>query len=268
MPMRPEEHTDFGKLRVLSRSPHPYHRRKSGPQTSRESRPETGDNNYLPSPSPTPSPGDTGDEESTSANRNLARRRPARTPSDSGTEADDEGFSLLKRLPAPPIRPKKGLRGSRTPVLGAASPQITPAYLSDAGRRFSVEFGVASLAADDTGQKDSAEVERRLRIFKSRRNAELKRRGFETILVASIGGVALLGRSVLPALLAGHLSKGHRQPCSSLHTCLTRVLRRALRLFLYHHGVGRAVSCAVALASHEERPVLAAEDLDTNTFEF
>lgn len=35
--------------------------------------------------------------------------RTTKTPSDSGTEADDESTGVLKGLPAPPARPRKGL---------------------------------------------------------------------------------------------------------------------------------------------------------------
>lgn len=35
--------------------------------------------------------------------------KPSKTPSDSGTEADDESTGVLKGLPAPPARPRKGL---------------------------------------------------------------------------------------------------------------------------------------------------------------
>lgn len=37
------------------------------------------------------------------------KSRTSKTPSDSGTEADDESTGVLKGLPAPPARPRKGV---------------------------------------------------------------------------------------------------------------------------------------------------------------
>lgn len=193
-------------LRIHSRSPHPYHRRRSGSQDGHDSRAHRFDDNYLPSPSLTPSPYNTGDEGSTNAGGYRTIRKLSTALSDSGTEADDEGLSLLKGLPAPPARPKKGLRGSLTPVNGTVpSPLVTPAYLSDVGRRFSAEFGKAQRSATSSEQKEALEAEKKLASFRRRRTAELRRRGFEAILLASVGGVALMGKEVLLVLQADHL---------------------------------------------------------------
>lgn len=78
-------------FRQLSRSPHPYYRRSS---TLLEV-----DN------------GLTGNEGSFQQTRSW--RVTPRSSSDSGTEADDESTGILKGLPAPPTRPRKGLRGIR-----------------------------------------------------------------------------------------------------------------------------------------------------------
>jgi hypothetical protein len=214
-----EQDVELNELRALSRSPHPYHRTRSELQDVNPSKRLKGDDNYLPSPSPTPSPYNTSDE-SRNADHDLARRKLARSLSDSGTEADDEGFALLKGLPAPPLRPKKGLRGSRTPIFGTTpSPLITPAYLSDAGRRFSVEFGAARRLTEGAEGKASAEVQRKLEAYSRRRTAELRRRSFETLLMLSIGAVSLKARGVLPALRAGHQGTGTGPPPSSRSTC-------------------------------------------------
>src|SRR3954451_14065609 len=71
-------------LRQFNRSPHPYHRsQRIGSHTPSE----YGDHLHP-----------------------LSYSRSSRTPSDSGTEADDESTGILRGLPAPPLRPHKGLR--------------------------------------------------------------------------------------------------------------------------------------------------------------
>ncbi|KAI5923864.1 hypothetical protein F4810DRAFT_667848 [Camillea tinctor] len=106
-------------LRLLSRSPHPYHRQNfelpdSVRTTSLDIRP-------LPSRFP-----------------KFAESSREPTPSsDSGTEADDEHF--LKGLPAP-RRLHKGLRGRNEILSGVSTPISSPAFLEEEeeeGRKFS-----------------------------------------------------------------------------------------------------------------------------------
>lgn len=51
--------------------------------------------------------------------RTRTSKPPSKTPSDSGTEADDESTGLLKGLPAPPARPRKGLDDGTTKRAGS-----------------------------------------------------------------------------------------------------------------------------------------------------
>lgn len=99
----------------LSRSPHPYHRKR----LDQILRPDT--SQYLPSPALTPYHSDSEkfakDDLPTSTSR-------LGSPSESGTEADDEGFGLIKALPAPPIKPRKGLRDAIDQIDGIADTQF------------------------------------------------------------------------------------------------------------------------------------------------
>jgi len=110
------------------------------------------------------------------------------SPSDSGTEADDESGVVLKGLPAPPIRWRKGLRENEG--LGTESPLLTPSYLDDDERRLFIE---RQLQGTPTLQDSAVRDEEVLRIrqkFTRRRRAELLRRTSETILLGVVGYVA------------------------------------------------------------------------------
>lgn len=93
---------DGEQLRILSRSPHPYHRNKS----------------ELLEPS---------DILALKAAFFTKESTPA---SESGTEADDEHF--LKRLPAPKARLHKGLRGQNEPLSGSSTPLASAALCEEA----------------------------------------------------------------------------------------------------------------------------------------
>ncbi|PYH79423.1 hypothetical protein BO82DRAFT_376404 [Aspergillus uvarum CBS 121591] len=160
----PESHDN---LRQFSRSPHPYTRPGS----------------HCPS-----LPVDPGD-----------RAKPSRWPrtsSDSGTEADDESTGLLRGLPAPPLRLRKGLRSS---IHGAGEidqwlpilrpwPSITRST-SRSSRRSSgehAEVGAAELREQEYRRKRVAVLQRLL----------------ETALLLSVGVVVLGQESVRAAAWA------------------------------------------------------------------
>ncbi|KAI2643488.1 hypothetical protein GGS21DRAFT_18571 [Xylaria nigripes] len=97
--------TPHDDLRLLSRSPHPYHRQTSSPHES-------------------------------SSGCAVGQSTPS---NDSGTEADDEHF--LKGLPAP-RRLHKGLRGQHENSSGTSTPLLaSSAVLDEAGRRLSPGVG-------------------------------------------------------------------------------------------------------------------------------
>lgn len=140
--------------RNLSRSPHPYHRigsRRPG---------------HL----------DHSDRPSTSSQW-------PRTSSESGTEADDEGAGFLRGLPAPPLRPRKGLRSGRNgnedhdpgfPVL--------PRWPS---------FG-RSTSRRSSGESSDLDLVKEREKIKRKRDIEVLRRISETALLVTVAAVVLL----------------------------------------------------------------------------
>ena len=141
-------------LRQLARSPHPYHR--TGPKHSDLLSPPNGLHRSSQWP---------------------------RTSSESGTEADDESTGVLKGLPAPPLRPRKGLKTGRSgnedndPWLSVLPSLVRPS--SRSSRRSS---------GDEAGP-GTREVRERTR---QKRFVEVLRRLSETALLVSVGGVVLL----------------------------------------------------------------------------
>ena len=143
--------------RALSRSPHPYHRR-SGSLTK----------NHTASV----------------ASQHETSSRSEST--ESGTEADDEKGPLLKSLLPPPVRARKGLRGTspatRTP---AASPLPTPpAYL---GQDVTAYFGPIT-SSEQREPQEKHESEKR-EAYRRRKKGELVRRSTELVLVLAIFSV-------------------------------------------------------------------------------
>ncbi|RDW81318.1 putative phosphatidate cytidylyltransferase [Aspergillus mulundensis] len=125
-------------LRSLSRSPHPYRR-----------------------------------------NGSVHHRPRTRTSSDSGTEADDEStsFSLLKGLPPPPLRSRKGARPIGDNDFWLPGLQRWRST-SRSSRRSSV------------GNNEADILEMKVKI-KTKRRVEIIRRAFEAALLLSVGGVVL-----------------------------------------------------------------------------
>ena len=118
------------------------------------------------------------------------RRKGASSQSDSGTEADDERErSSLLGLPAPPIRPRKGLKGQDGS--GNESPLLTPSYLDAESRRLNSKAQQKKRHGSPQSQSCTDEETRRLRHkFNQRRSAELIRRVSETILIGTVGFVS------------------------------------------------------------------------------
>ncbi|KAI0891591.1 hypothetical protein F4806DRAFT_482455 [Annulohypoxylon nitens] len=123
MPEHPDhlDTPEHDTLRLLSRSPHPYHHQNS----------DLLDPSDLSDPLAY-KPSTRHSHDAPSVLRNTSREI---TPSsDSGTEADDEHF--LKGLPAPK-RLRKGLRGRNEVLSGTATPIPSPALLEEEGRKLS-----------------------------------------------------------------------------------------------------------------------------------
>jgi hypothetical protein len=146
-------------LRQFTRSPHPYHRsRRLGSRT----------------------PSEHGDRL-----QPLSYSKASRTPSDSGTEADDESTGILRGLPAPPVRPRKGLRaggnGTGDSDTWLPSLQPWPSFVRSATR------GLKGSSEEEADGK-AAERSRTRR----RRRVEILRRLLETALLLSVGAVVLI----------------------------------------------------------------------------
>lgn len=190
----------------LSRSPHPYS------QQQRDVYQDNGDatassRNPLVSPAVTSSSLRYSENEHTYFDADHRKRRKASSsPSDSGTEADDErGRSSLLGLPAPPIRPRKGLKGSSGS--GTDSPLLTPSYLDAESRRLDAKTQTKRWGSLQSQTCTDEETTRLRQKFSQRRRAELIRRVSETTLMGAIGFIACSGDSgwLLRLWTGGHL---------------------------------------------------------------
>ncbi|EXJ79020.1 hypothetical protein A1O3_08521 [Capronia epimyces CBS 606.96] len=155
---------------TLSRTPQPYHRRGDSLARSR-----TGPSNH----------------ESEATNGYAVPVTSRSESSESGTEADDEKGPLLKGLPAPPLRLRKGLRGnSPAGLTPAASPLSTPPAFADAHefRFFQPRHRGAKKAPEGERQVNDFEA------YKSRKRREIVRRCTETSLLCGIGAIVWSSR--------------------------------------------------------------------------
>ncbi|KAL4885499.1 hypothetical protein BJY04DRAFT_214295 [Aspergillus karnatakaensis] len=125
--------------------------------------------------------------------RNGSIHQRTRTSSDSGTEADDESTSLLKGLPVPPSRSRKGARptwnGGGDHDLWLPGLQRWPSLARSTSR---------SSRRSSIGDNEVEILELRDKI-KAKRRVEVIRRGFEATLLLSVGGV-VLGQSSVRSL--------------------------------------------------------------------
>jgi hypothetical protein len=192
------------RLRVPSRSPHPYHRRGTHETFSTEAAtppPGTPDNGASAAPSDAEKEG-----EEFGTVRAKWKEQVVLSPSESGTEADDEGYGFIKALPAPPLRPRKGLRDVRGTGAGAtASPPLTPSALDEDSQRFMSIDSAASSKQGDKGRNTTDEEARAARAkFVKRRRAELIRRTSELALLLAIGMLAVREGHVWIAMRQWH----------------------------------------------------------------
>ena len=178
----------------LSRSPHPYHRQNdqihqsslAAQRRSLRSRPDIAQNTsqilsaqYV-----------TGYFDADS----RKRRKIATSSSDSGTEADDERPSLLRGLPAPDTRPRKGLRVSQGQETDpGSSPFLTPSQLDErpgslvAGSGLERRISATSQGVADTRIAHMHDKNTR------RRRGELVRRLVEVVILATVGYISVKG---------------------------------------------------------------------------
>lgn len=152
-PLSPEAFTE--DLRLFNRSPHPYHRSRC-----------VGSN----------TPSEHGDR----LHPLSSHSRSSRTTSDSGTEADDESTGILRGLPAPPLRPRKGLRSSDSDTW-LSSLQPWPSLVRPA-------FRSSRRSSEEELEEEAFEERQR---FRQKRRVEVLRRLLEATLLLSVGGVVL-----------------------------------------------------------------------------
>ncbi|KAE9986774.1 hypothetical protein EG328_004792 [Venturia inaequalis] len=192
---------DRRRRRVPSRSPHPYHRRNpsdrlvldpnSQLQTSQESLSTTTQ--------------EVETIESEGSTQGTPKRQASLTPSESGTEADDEGgYTFFKALPAPPLKPRKGLRDLTIPGLkGAVTPLLTPTNLDEEASRFSFDRQASRRTDSDRSSTDEETRAARAKFVK-RRRAELHRRVSEVALLAFLGLLILWNKPIRSSLHSWH----------------------------------------------------------------
>ncbi|KAF8863936.1 hypothetical protein BDZ45DRAFT_572820, partial [Acephala macrosclerotiorum] len=130
--------------------------------------------NAPPLRSPLRSTQNTDDEEQEGSRQTADDYKKAykgSTGSDSGTEADDEHF--LKGLPAPKLRPHKGLRG--VDLSGTPSPILSPAILDEDSLRsqgYLRQKKAASSPESDDARKLAEKLQRKRKVEVIRRCSE------------------------------------------------------------------------------------------------
>ena len=172
------------RLKSGTRTPRPYHHDGQDIYQHSESRHDRSDNGNGSIPPKTELDETTKDEQ-------WARRsgQASTAGSESGTEADDERRSFVKALPAPHLRPRKGLKTGEQ----NEESLLTPSQLDDEGRRLSQSyFKQTSPPKEVSEQEEKEEQEKLLR----RRLAEFARRSSEVALMMVIAGSVLCGRGV------------------------------------------------------------------------
>ena len=172
--------------RRLSRSPHPYHRHR----TEIANDPERFSLNTLPTHSLLRSTQNTDDEEQDFSSIPYAMLRgPA--DSDSGTEADDEHF--LKGLPAPKLRPHKGLRGVEGVWSNTPSPLLSPALLDEDLKTIPLDAWRDSKTTAPLTEDDVWKAAER---FRQKRRKEIARRATEGAILIFVGAILGLNQEV------------------------------------------------------------------------
>ncbi|KAK1829682.1 hypothetical protein QBC39DRAFT_262654 [Podospora conica] len=169
---------DGEQLRILNRSPHPYHRQSCDLLEPSE--------RLLAGTSATAT-GFEGADPQSYISRPPFFHKDSTPGSESGTEADDEHF--LKGLPAPKARLHKGLRGRNEVLSGSSTPFLSPALLEEEGRKSPLNLSQGSFECDKRGAAD-----------RSRRRKEVIRRSAEVLLLLCQGGLVASNRDAQPFL--------------------------------------------------------------------
>lgn len=188
-----KENTAPSHTSRLSRSPHPYFRRQNPIE---EATLQT--HRLTTKPRTAPVEAVVNRHTRPARQNGFQKGHDLTSPSDSGTEADDERGVFLKGLPAPPIKWRKGLKDSGD----TASPLLTPSYLDDDERRLALEHQwrrSQAPAGPDNVEDESLKIREK---FRRRRRAELLRRITETVLLGTVGYIACsTGLAITPGEL-------------------------------------------------------------------
>ena len=164
----------------LSRSPHPYsHRKESPPLSSETTKPD-----LIHSPPPTPSPTDSELEKTWIRRQSKSKTEERISPIESGTEADDEALTHLRALPAPPFKPRKGLRGSQEQEPRDASPAYTPQFEQDEWGSTGNENNASTVG--DSHDNEIQQKQSPKKRLSSRRAAEIRRRTCEILFLLTL----------------------------------------------------------------------------------
>jgi hypothetical protein len=200
---------DMADLERFRRSPHPYLRHKDQIRRQSPDRIRAASQPHSPPRPPNHTVPDNDGR--------MRRKTASQSPSESGTEADDEGYTLIKALPAPPLRPHKGLYDLG--IQGVTSPLLTPSQIDDEGRRLSEGYFNNRKRSKPRGATCKTDEEARVakqRYLQRRRN-ELVRRTTETALLAGIGVLAVQGCGCWCKLLGWH--RGQRRSEAAAEVC-------------------------------------------------
>ena len=170
----------------LSRSPHPYHRR--GPSFTNDDRSSSSSAGLFKA---------TGLEISKLGRSEFSdidhqkRRKNVELESDSGTEADDEKGAILLGLPAPPARPRKGLKEPS----GSPSPLLTPSYLDDTHVKAAWETQLRHHVSLQDKSAEEETIKAREKFVRQRR-AEFLRRITEASLFLVVCCISVRGATL------------------------------------------------------------------------
>lgn len=177
MPLAPSPNAQLEATTTLrDRSPHPYFRQGSTVESDQFV------NDHIKRFSTLD--GDQTSEDDSAQETGSRAIASSSGGSESGTEADDERPSVLKSLPPPAFRPRKGLKTGD----GPASPLLTPSQLDIEGRRLSQGyFNHEKAGGRTTKAPDLKELGIERQKFEQKRRAERIRRLAEGGLVGLIG---------------------------------------------------------------------------------
>lgn len=177
-------------VRLASRSPHPYHRKSSILESTSRIKPDLAHRSRQ-------EPLSSGARASGGSLRSQddptrRRSRFGESPNESGTEADDEGMTHFRALPAPPLKARKGWKFGAD---GSETPLLTPSAIDEEGARLEFPFAKSDKAAAEQAKIDQGLREARAK-FVRRRRAELGRRASEVLLIVLIG-MLILGNELI-----------------------------------------------------------------------